>query len=222
MIPAWHPMPLLRVKEPFDHPDWLFELKHDGFRALAIVEGHHCQLVSRRGHVFRQWPQLAEELAHTVKANRAVLDGELVCLRPDGVSDFYSLLYRREWPVFVAFDLLQLDGADLRGESLLERKRRLRALVPRERSRLRYLDHVRNRGRDLFAAACAWDTEGIVAKWGAGPYRTDGALTSWVKVRNPNYSQMAGRHEAFLTRGDGKPRRTAPPYRMDPAAARAW
>jgi bifunctional non-homologous end joining protein LigD len=57
-------MPLLRVGEPFDHPDWIFELKHDGFRALAFVDGHHCTLVSRRNHEYKQFPMLQTELAH--------------------------------------------------------------------------------------------------------------------------------------------------------------
>ena len=65
---ALRPMPLLRLPEPFDHPDWLSEVKHDGFRALAHVDGHHCTLVSRNGHTFKHWPQLCEELAHAVKA----------------------------------------------------------------------------------------------------------------------------------------------------------
>jgi ATP-dependent DNA ligase len=84
------PMPPLRASQPFDHPDWIFELKHDGFHALAIIEGHRCRLVSRQGHQFWQMAQLAEELAHAVRVERAVLDGEIVCLRRDGNSDFSS------------------------------------------------------------------------------------------------------------------------------------
>jgi len=158
-------MPLLRVPAAFDASDWVFELKHDGFRAFAIVSGHRCTLVSRRGHVFKQWPQLAEELAHTVKADHAVLDGEIVCLQPDGRSDFNKLLFRRDWPFFFAFDLLTIDGEDLRGLPLLARKRALRRLMPRHDSRLRYVDHLQGRGRELFALACGHDTEGIVGKW---------------------------------------------------------
>jgi hypothetical protein len=78
-------MPLLRLPEPFDHPDWLFEVKHDGFRALAHIDGHHCALVSRNGHTFKHWPQLCEELAHAVKPHDAVIDGEIVCL-DEGVA----------------------------------------------------------------------------------------------------------------------------------------
>ena len=79
-LSALRPMRLLRIPEPFDHPDWLFEVKFDGFRALAHVTGHHCQLVSRNGHTFKSWPYLAEEIAHAVRARSAVIDGEIVCL----------------------------------------------------------------------------------------------------------------------------------------------
>ena len=216
-------MPLIRVKEPFDHPDWLFELKHDGFRALAVIHGHRCTLVSRRGYVFKQWPQLAEELAHTVRSRDAVLDGEVVVLRPDGSSDFNSLLFRREWPHYYGFDLLRLDGEDLRTLPLLQRKKRLRRLVRRDiHSHLRFLDHVRGRGRDLYDAACKLDAEGVVGKWAAGAYHSDGTKTSWVKVKNPCYSQAEGRHEFFEDRPASRPRWKPVRYRMDPAAARAW
>ena len=102
----------------------------DGFRALAHVIGHRCTLVSRNGNIFKSWPQLAEEIAHSVRAHTATLDGEICCLNPDGSSNFKDLLFRREWPFFVAFDLLAVDGEDLRGLPLLSRKRRLRQIMP--------------------------------------------------------------------------------------------
>ena len=61
-------MRLLRIAQPFDHPEFIFEPKIDGFRALAYVRGHHCELVSRNGHVFKSWPYLAEEIGHAVRA----------------------------------------------------------------------------------------------------------------------------------------------------------
>jgi ATP-dependent DNA ligase len=73
----YRPMRLLRIPEPFDHPDFVFEPKIDGFRALAYVSGHRCELMSRNGHVFKSSPQLAEEIAHAVRANRVMLDGRL-------------------------------------------------------------------------------------------------------------------------------------------------
>jgi ATP dependent DNA ligase-like protein len=74
------PMPLVRVPEPFNHLDWIYELKHDGFRALAYVEGHRRELVSRRGHAFKRWDVLKTEISHGIRAHSAVLDGEIVCL----------------------------------------------------------------------------------------------------------------------------------------------
>ena len=215
----WRPMPLLRATAPFDHPEWIFELKHDGFRALAVVEGHQCELLSRQGHQFRQWPQLAEEIAHAVRADRAVLDGEVVCLQPDGRSDFYSLLFRRDRPFFYAFDLLFLNGRDLRRLPLTARKRRLAAILPRVESRVRYVDHLAERGRDLFRFVCERDAEGIVSKWAGGSYHTDSATTSWLKVKNPDYSQAVGRHDFFDGRSAGRP--WQPPRRLDPRALAA-
>ena len=110
------------------------------------------------------------------------------------------MLFRREWPHFYAFDLLFLNGRDLREMPLLERKRRLRAIMPKVESRVLYLDHIERRGCDLFRAACARDLEGIIGKYAAGIYQSDGRSTSWVKIKNPEYTQMEGRHEAFETR----------------------
>ncbi len=196
----YRPMPLVRIPEPFDGVDWLFEVKHDGFRALAIVDGHHCQLVSRHGHTFTKWSLLCEEIAHSIRASDAVLDGELVCLDADGRSDFHRLLFRREWPLFYAFDLLRVDGEDLRACPLAFRKRRLRAIMPTVDSRLLYVDHLERRGRALFRAACTRDLEGIIGKWRHGQYETDGVSTSWVKIKNPAYSQMVGRRGLFEQR----------------------
>jgi bifunctional non-homologous end joining protein LigD len=171
-------MRLLRLPEPFDHPDCVFEPKIDGFRALAHVTGHHCALVSRNGHVFKSWPQLAEEIAHAVRARRAVLDGEICCLDPDGRSNLNALLFPRDWPYFYAFDLLELDGRDVTGLPLVERKRLLLSVLPKVETRLLYLDHLDERGRDFYRVACERDLEGIVAKWAHGTYRSDGRATS--------------------------------------------
>jgi bifunctional non-homologous end joining protein LigD len=90
----------------------------DGFRALAYIDGHECRLVSRRGHVYKSWRYLCEELAHAARCQNAVLDGEIVCLQPDGRSDFYQLMFRREWPYFMAFDILWLNGRNMRDRTL--------------------------------------------------------------------------------------------------------
>jgi hypothetical protein len=125
--------------------------------------------------------------------------------RPDGRTHFQTLLFLLEWPHFSVFDLLSIDGEDLTGLPLLERKRRLLRIIPFIESRLMYLDHIEERGRDLYRAACNRDLEDIVGedivgKWAHGTYRTDGRATSWVKLKHPEYSQMRGRHELFAAR----------------------
>jgi bifunctional non-homologous end joining protein LigD len=156
--------------------------------------------LSCSGHTFKHWPQLWEELAHAAKAHDAVIDGEIVCLDAGGRSNFKSLLFRREWPYFYAFDLLAVDGEDLREWPLAERKRRLRKLIPSVPTRLLYVDHIEARGRDFFEVACAHDLEGIVGKLASGRYHADGTSTNWIKIKNPGYTQMTARHELFASR----------------------
>jgi bifunctional non-homologous end joining protein LigD len=86
-------MPLARLQAPFDHPDWLFELKYDGFRALAYVDNGGVQLVSRKGNVYKPFANLCAALAQTLSP--AVLDGEIVHMGADGRPQFYDLLKRR-------------------------------------------------------------------------------------------------------------------------------
>ena len=150
-------MRLLRIPQPFDHADFLFEPKLDGFRALAHIRGHRCELVSRNGHVFKSWPQLAQEIAHAVLCRAAILDGEICCLEPDGTTNFNKLLFRREWPWFYAFDALSINGRDLRSLPLSERKERLRGIMSAVECRVLFLDSLAERGRDLFRAACERD-----------------------------------------------------------------
>jgi len=102
---------------------------------------------------------------------------------------------RRRGPFcFYAFDLLWLDGSDLRDRPLLERKRLLRKLLPRYARSVLYVDHVAS-GMDLFRVICDRDMEGVVAKQASARYTPD--ATTWVKVKNRHYSQAAGRQDFF-------------------------
>jgi len=121
-------MPLGRARAPFCHSDWIYEIKWDGFRALAYVEDGVCQFVSRNGNVFKSFPDLTSGLPRELQAGVAVLDGEIVCLDSDGKSQFEELLYRPGEARFQAFDLLLCDGDDMRYSPLVERKSRLRAI----------------------------------------------------------------------------------------------
>lgn len=189
-------MPLVRQRDAFSHPDWLFEIKHDGFRALAYLERGTARLLSRNGNWFKSFPVLCDSLASDLSVRSAVIDGEIVCLDRQGRTQFNQLLYRRGDPRFYAFDLLFLNGRDLRKLALIERKARLRKIIPPQPSRVLFCDCIEGRGEELFAAACERDLEGIVAKWKHGKYES-GPETSWIKIKNPAYSQIQGRREQF-------------------------
>jgi bifunctional non-homologous end joining protein LigD len=195
-VMLFSPMPLGRLAEPFNHPDWIFEIKWDGFRCLAYLENGRCKLVSRKGNQFKSFPALNIALPEECKADGAVLDGEIVCLDDNGVSQFSDLLLHRGEPRFYAFDLLSLNGKDQRYVPLAERKHGLRAIIPHAGERRLYCDHVEAAGQELFNLVCARDLEGIVAKRKYDPYLLDGSA-GWLKIRNRKYSQWAGREELF-------------------------
>lgn len=127
-LPPFTPAAPANIGDAFDHDDYIFELKMDGFRAIAHVGQDQTRLVSRRGNVYKRFTQLAAAI-HIELDGEAVLDGEIVCLGAKGRAQFYDLLRRRGTPVFYAFDLLWLDGEDLRSRPLFERKRLLRLIV---------------------------------------------------------------------------------------------
>jgi bifunctional non-homologous end joining protein LigD len=136
-LPIVSPMLARPCTKPFDDPAWLFEIKHDGFRALAFIDGH-CLLVSRNGYRFSDFRELEDSISRALKGRTAILDGEIVCLDGKGRSVFAPLLDREGFPYFYAFDLLWLDGEDWRPRPLLERKQRLARLVSRHKGRLLY------------------------------------------------------------------------------------
>ena len=185
---------LIRRKDAFDDTDWVFELKHDGFRALAYVDAATCRLVSRNQHRFDEFDALAKAIAKVLADRRAVIDGEIVCLDAQGRPQFYELLARKAMPYYYAFDLLWLDDEDLRDRPLLERKAKLRSLVPEKDSRLLFVDHIEANGVVLFERICEMDLEGIIAKRKRGLYREG---TTWYKIKNAAYSQAEGRGELF-------------------------
>jgi ATP-dependent DNA ligase len=99
MYGDFQPMALGSARAPFSRPDWLFELKYDGFRALAHIDGKRTQLVSRNGHPFASFSDLGRAIAAALPSQRAVLDGEIVCLDRKGRPQFKDLLFRRGVPI---------------------------------------------------------------------------------------------------------------------------
>src|SRR5438105_8419086 len=142
---TFQPMPLSRRPRPFNHPEWLFELKYDGFRALARIKRGQCELISRNGHPFSSFAELGKSIALALPhLQDAVLDGEIVCLDRRGRPQFNDLLFKRGQPCFFAFDLLYADGKDCRRDSLVERKAALRHMIHRlpADSPVRFADHI--------------------------------------------------------------------------------
>ena len=104
-------MPLQSPALPFDDPDWLFELKYDGFRAMAVIEHGRAQLISRNGNPFGSFTDLAKNIDGCLPHRRlTVLDGEIVCLDRKGRPQFTDLLFHRGDACFFAFDILICDG----------------------------------------------------------------------------------------------------------------
>lgn len=178
---------------PFSDPAWLFEIKWDGVRTIAAVRGGKVQMWSRsEREITREYPELAG-IARNVDAREAWLDGEIVTLDSEGRSDFQKLQLRfgvqkpslkliEQAPVvYYVFDLLYLDGHDLRNVPLVKRKELLRQVL-HDDSRIRYSDHVIENGTGLFHVAVNRNLEGIVAKEISSAYPS-GRSSKWLKIK---------------------------------------
>jgi bifunctional non-homologous end joining protein LigD len=197
------PLSLAKIaQQPFDGADWLFELKYDGVRILAVRDDDQVNLFGRNGsNITHRYPEVKLALSK-LPFDRFVLDGEIVALDNEGRPSF-QLLQRRmhaedpkqiarlsfAMPVVCwAFDLLAFGGYDLRPLPL-ERRKHILAQLIRGEGPVRYSDHVIARGRDFFALAAEAHLEGIVAKRLSAPYR--GMRTSdWIKIKCPHYQQF--------------------------------
>ncbi|MCW5982341.1 MAG: DNA ligase D [Bryobacteraceae bacterium] len=180
-------------KEAFSDPDWLFELKWDGMRAIAIIDGGALELRSRTWrNVTAGFPELAI-LPERLQARRAVLDGEIVVLDSEGRSNFERMQSRmnvarptaallKDAPVdYYIFDILYCDGYDLRSARLVDRKRFLRSILDPQPP-VRYSDHIAGQGEELFKAASRSGAEGILAKRADSPY-AGGRSPHWMKLK---------------------------------------
>jgi len=177
------------VETPPEGSGWLHEIKLDGYRIVGRVEAGEVTLLTRRGNDWTaRAPSVASVLARLPVQN-AVLDGEIVSLRSSGVSDFQALQNalsegRSQSLVYYAFDLMFLDGLDLRPLPLLERKTALAALLAKAKSdgHLRLSEHVEGRGQAVFDRACKLGLEGTIAKRADAPYRA-GRGRDWLKIK---------------------------------------
>src|SRR5215469_13193404 len=114
MLPRVQPIAPLRRTEPFDDPAWLFDLKYDSFRALCYLEQGSCRLISRNGNPMHRFAARGDQIAASLDVGDAILDGEVISADETGRPQFYDLLRQRRAPAYVAFDLIWLNGPDLR------------------------------------------------------------------------------------------------------------
>ena len=142
----------------------------------------------------KRFTDLAACIAKELKGNDAVLDGEIVALDGAGRSAFYDLMNRQCQPVYYAFDILWLNGRDLRELSLLERKKILRKVIPRKSNSVGCVSYVEKDTVQLFKLVKKSDLEGLVVKRKDGKYAQE---TLWYKALNPSYTQKTDRQEFF-------------------------
>jgi bifunctional non-homologous end joining protein LigD len=185
-LPKIAPQLCRAVHEPPFGPGWLHEIKHDGHRILATVESGRVRLLSRPGNdATRRFARIAEWLRR-LPVTTAIIDGEAAAPDDRGVTHIDNLKAAQHSPeqlAFYAFDLLWLDGEDLRHRPLMERKGKLEKLLRRAPRRVVYSDHWMGDGRDLFRKVGELGGEGIVSKRADAAY-ISGPSATWVKCKH--------------------------------------
>jgi bifunctional non-homologous end joining protein LigD len=211
------PMKAVLVDAPFDREGWLFEDKYDGIRALCFIKGGKVKLISRnQKDMTIRYPELLH-LADWVDAKEAILDGEIIVLNKHGHASFQELqarfgvtnlsvierLTKQQKIVFYVFDLLYLDGYDLMGAALIDRKALLSKIV-RKRAVFQVAPHILKDGIKLFHAAERKHLEGIMAKNSESKYEQRRS-SQWLKIKTSmrqeaiicGYTKPQGSREYF-------------------------
>lgn len=194
-LPQIEPIRLKPLDRLSDNPNYQFEMKYDGFRGIGYFEqDRRCRFKSRTGKSLSQFQSLCESIAKELKVQSAIFDGEVIAIDPSGRPIFNQLL-RREGPFqYVAFDLLWLNGQDLRRLPLKDRRRQLLKVLPKS-SRVIMPSLVKvGSGFKLYDLMVEHDLEGIVVKRLTDKYSRS---TKWYKFKNKNYSQSKGRKFFF-------------------------
>jgi bifunctional non-homologous end joining protein LigD len=164
---------------------WLHEIKHDGFRVIGRKDGAQVRLYSRPGNdLTERFPLIVEALAR-LRSQSCIIDGEAVACGDDGVPSFDRIRYRRASVFLYAFDLIELNGDDLRRDPLEVRKATLASVLAKAGPGLRFNEHIEHEdGAMVFRHACRMELEGIVSKRRDSPYRS-GRSPDWLKSKNP-------------------------------------
>ena len=194
---------------PADHPpnggNWIHEIKHDGYRLMVRRDDAGVRLLTRNGHDWSERFPLILEAAGLLRARSCLIDGEAVACDDNGLAVFERLRRKHDArAVFLfAFDLLELDGVDLRREPIETRKATLASLLRGIRAGLHLNEHFIHSGDVVFRHACKMGLEGIVSKRLGSPY-VSGRTRNWLKFKNPNAPAVKREAEEDWGRGGWK------------------
>ena len=195
--------------------NWLHEIKHDGYRTICVIDQGSISIYTRRGHNWAdRFPSIARALS-ALKVRSAVIDGEAIQIGEDGLSDFFSLhaaLARKHAPraLLVAFDLLHLDGEDMRGRELEDRRAVLEAVVRKRAPWIQFSESIEGNGSEVWRRACGMGLEGIISKRRGSRYfsgktdawrKTKCTLTDHFAVMGADRTGRSLRLSRFLDRG---------------------
>ena len=175
------------VDQPPEGKHWIHEIKHDGYRSQVLLERGQARVFTRNGYDWSdRYPSIVRSAAN-LRCQSAIIDGEAIVQNGNGASDFEALSSAmRRQPhniILYAFDLLHLDGRDLRQQTLMERRASLKTLLGTdERSRIQFSDEFDGDGDALFKACAEQGLEGIVSKLALAPYRS-GRSRTWLKTK---------------------------------------
>jgi DNA ligase D-like protein (predicted ligase) len=196
-----------------DHPPpragWIHEVKHDGYRTLLIIERHKARAYTRNGFDWTERYPGITKAAAKLGCRLAIIDGEVIVQNEQGVSDFDALKSAIRWTpqrlVFCAFDLLHLDGEDLRDQPLLERRAKLKELIPSEHPFL-FSEEFTGEAAAFFRACADHQLEGIVSKLASSKYRS-GRSKTWLKTK-------CFAESSFVIIGTARDRKTKAPLAL--------
>ena len=207
------PMLATLVDRPPDGDEWIHEVKHDGYRSQLAIENGTVQAFTRRGADWTSKYRPVVAAAGEMPVKSAIIDGEMTVLNADGRSDYRA--FRKAIKgnpgrlVFIAFDLLMIDGKDIRGETTLERRERLQILLDDPPPAIQFSEAVHGSGKAFYEAADAMGLEGIVSKRAKAAY-ISGRSRAWLKIKSYHGFGARGGRGAGRTRqadhgADGRP-----------------
>jgi bifunctional non-homologous end joining protein LigD len=176
------------VKDPFDSPDWVFETKLDGYRAIAVIDSVGKARIWSRNHLpLEQKFPMVLDAVNQLDLRSTILDGEIVALDVEGIPRFQLLQQRQKRPtapvVYCLFDLLWSDGRDITGKAVLQRRERLQRIITAQDG-IQVGGYVENHGKALFQLAKDRGLEGIIAKRKTSRYQAGRRSPDWLKIKS--------------------------------------